>query len=933
MRPGSVLGLHPRLFACAPLGLEKAPSTVLQVAYKIVFCIVGCFCLLSLFSCSSSPAKPNVPPAVTTPASDAEVDDGLQRAAVTALGEREGAIIVMDAQSGRLRAIVNPRLAFEQTFPPGSAIKPFTSLAAMRAGLIDRESRRQCAGRYAGDGFEIVCSHPKSNTPFSPMQALAYSCNDFFAHTGERLSEGAFNATLSAFGFGERTGVNAGSENAGRLPRGEWSAREALGESENLLVTPIQLLTAYTALVNGGYLYQPEQSQAAGFTTHEKARISIASAHRAMLIEGMRGAIKYGTAAKAELSSLPLYLFGKTGTSTASNRFRTNGWFVGFAAEQTEAREPAPERVRLAVLVFLKRAHGAQCAELTRPVFEAFAKATPPQAKLQSQTPNSANPPSAIRHPQSTIFKVHLVRENITKTVALEDYVRGVVAAEASVEDETEARKAQVVASRTFALKNRGRHANEGYDFCSTTHCQRFIEIADCGLGMADCGKESAAVQRANKAVSETRGELLWDERGQVIDAYFHAACGGMTANLESLWGAPAPAYLRGVRDDYCATMPHHRWVQAIPAAQLAKALRRDPGSDVGARIADIIVTKRDGSGRAEVMTLEGERRRVLRGWDFKMIVGRALGWNLIKSSRFEVTRAGTNFIFRGSGFGHGLGLCQEGAHVMARRGMSYRQILAHYYPGTVVKSDGETGRRGDGEPKGAEVLFDGRASLLHLVAASLMQNQVLSSENFRVTFPGNTDRREVEEALRTLETVRAEIERQLKDAALSLSGQQKTELLIYPTTGDFTGATGMPVWVAAVTRGRTMHLQPLRTLQKRGVLKPTLRHEYVHIVIESLSAGRAPRWLAEGLAIHLAGEGARYAQVQSKKKLSSDELEKKLASPASAQEMRELYAAAWREVRVMMRAEGLSKIWQRVASAQPRGHHTARVQSKKNAG
>src|SRR5205823_9414291 len=80
-----------------------------------------------------------------------------------------------------------------------------------------------------------------------------------------------------------------------------------------------------------------------------------------------------------------------------------------------------------------------------------------------------------------------------------------------------------------------------------------------------------------------------------------------------------------------------------------------------------------------------GERRRLLRGWDFKIIVGRTLGWNLLKSSRFDVARAGSSFVFRGTGFGHGLGLCQAGAHRMASRGVSYREILKQYFPGTNV--------------------------------------------------------------------------------------------------------------------------------------------------------------------------------------------------------------------------------------------------------
>ncbi|HMV49612.1 MAG TPA: penicillin-binding transpeptidase domain-containing protein, partial [Blastocatellia bacterium] len=145
----------------------------------------------------------------------------MQRAATAALGEREGAVLVIDPQTGRLRAIVNPRVAFGQTYPPGSAIKPFTALAALRAGLLDLETRRQCQGKYARGDFEIVCSHPRSNAPFNLTQALAYSCNDYFAHVGERLSEGTFNATLGGFGFGARTGVQA-NEAAGALSRGEW---------------------------------------------------------------------------------------------------------------------------------------------------------------------------------------------------------------------------------------------------------------------------------------------------------------------------------------------------------------------------------------------------------------------------------------------------------------------------------------------------------------------------------------------------------------------------------------------------------------------------------------------------------------------------------------------------------------------------------------
>lgn len=278
--------------------------------------------------------------------------------------------------------------------------------------------------------------------------------------------------------------------------------------------------------------------------------------------------------------------------------------------------------------------------------------------------------------------RVHLVGENVTKTVSLEEYILGVVAAEGSIEDEPEALKALAVVSRTYAVRNLGRHEREGYDFCNKTDCQRYI-FTD----------EASAREMVRRAVAETSGEVLRGDDGAVAEAYFHAACGGMTANIETLWGTEAPSYLRGVRDDYCATMPHRSWTDTIPSAKLLAALRTDPRSDTGARLDNVRITKRDQTGRAEFITLEGERRVTLRGWDFKMIVGRALGWNVLKSSRFEVRREGDNFVFRGSGFGHGLGLCQEGAHVMAQQGASYKQILNHYLPGARIGRSAERER------------------------------------------------------------------------------------------------------------------------------------------------------------------------------------------------------------------------------------------------
>src|SRR5262245_29667327 len=101
--------------------------------------IIICLPLLLLCSCTTQKASldPGPSPA-EKPLTEKALDEDLKRAATEALGDREGAVIVIDPKTGRLRAVVNPRLAFEQSFPPGSAIKPFTALSALRAGLLDR---------------------------------------------------------------------------------------------------------------------------------------------------------------------------------------------------------------------------------------------------------------------------------------------------------------------------------------------------------------------------------------------------------------------------------------------------------------------------------------------------------------------------------------------------------------------------------------------------------------------------------------------------------------------------------------------------------------------------------------------------------------------------------------------------------------------------
>ncbi|MFL5581700.1 MAG: SpoIID/LytB domain-containing protein, partial [Gemmatimonadaceae bacterium] len=766
--------------------------------------------------------------AAPAPLGEAEADEVLLRAARAALGGREGAVVVLDARTGRVRALAGGRAVFEEATPPGSAVKPFTMLAALRSGSLDVDERHRCRVNYSRHDFHIACSHPRYRTSFGPAQALANSCNYYFAKTAESLDPDAYRRTLSEFGFGARTGGGDEREAPGLLPRDTPGVAEMLGESEQLRVTPAQLASGYAALFNGGVLLAPRPGRAEGFTPTVRARLEVAPEHRALLLAGMRGAVAYGTASGAGLSTLPVYVFGKTGTSTPQDGWRSQGWFVGFAAGEGDAgasgedsstravADVPAESVRLTVLVFLKRSRGSEAASAARTVFEAYARTL--GLTRNSQLAGSSDDDDARGAPLSNsnaegggrAVRVRLTREDATASLALEDYVFGVLAAEGSVESEPEALKALAVAARTYAVGNLRRHARDHFDLCDTTHCQRFVPVRDESV-------RPDFYEMAHRAVRETAGEVLRDPSGKVAESYFSAACGGATADVSKLWGvARAPVYLRGGRDEACAGVAE-RWTDVVTAAQLARALRADERSDVGERVEGVRVVRRDRTGRAEMVEVVGARRRTLRGWDFKIIVGRTLGWSVLKSSRFEVTRAGSSFVFRGTGFGHGLGLCQAGAHVSAGRGASYRQILGRYFPGASV---GEL----RGEDFGSRVVENAAVenlpahdpppvavseppavaggSALRLTGLYRGRNPPataggadrgqLRSEHFRLSYPARVGRGEAGGLLRTLEAAYADMARRLESAGVGAS-VPAVEVRVYETTGEFVGATGRP--------------------------------------------------------------------------------------------------------------------------------------------
>lgn len=290
----------------------------------------------------------------------------------------------------------------------------------------------------------------------------------------------------------------------------------------------------------------------------------------------------------------------------------------------------------------------------------------------------------------------------VVNEVSLEDYLASVNSSEMSAHSPLEFLKAQTVAARSAVLATRGcHHYGEPFDLCNGDHCQ-------CYYGNSRIDSQSI------EAASATGGQTLL-HRGIIADARYAKICGGRRERFDKVWEHFNPEYLPAVFDgdsvsappadweeyileepdcwcnpkihpypyDYDYAKPWFRWEISLPAAELSELIAQRTGTDVG-ELRGLKPLERGASGRVTRLLVIGEGELEISG---ELNIRRALSDTHLPSSCFiaDIDRKSGQIIFRGAGWGHGVGMCQMGALNMSLAGGKCEDILRFYYPGTEI--------------------------------------------------------------------------------------------------------------------------------------------------------------------------------------------------------------------------------------------------------
>jgi stage II sporulation protein D len=372
-------------------------------------------------------------------------------------------------------------------------------------------------------------------------------------------------------------------------------------------------------------------------------------------------------------------------------------------------------------------------------------------------------------------------------TLPSERYVAAVLTAEAAPSEPPASLRALAIAVRSYALTRKA-------DLTDSTSTQTLR-----------LGPISPAIAAA---VRDTAGETLWFHTQQV-PAFFTQSSGGTTESSSAAWSGPPQPWLPTQPDPASDRAPS-QWHTEISLTDLRTALARE-GFPLKSPIRSITVARRTPSGRAARILLTTESAPLgIPANTFRFAIGRALGWNRLRSDLYTVHLAGQTALFEGRGYGHGVGLSQSGARTLALEGRDTNLILHTYFPGAEVRiTPTDTGWQTH-EATGWTLITTA-------LSPSLLKTGDLAWQK-----------------------------------ALTLihpATPVHPEVRLYPTVPLFRSVTGEPGWTLAATRGDRIALQPA-ALKNPGNL---LLHEFLHVLVEHESTANLPLWFREGLVEALA--------------------------------------------------------------------------------
>jgi len=264
------------------------------------------------------------------------------------------------------------------------------------------------------------------------------------------------------------------------------------------------------------------------------------------------------------------------------------------------------------------------------------------------------------------IFKTPDMKLVVVNYLDVEGYLYGVLYHEVSHYWPYEVLKAQAIVARTYALYQKRLMRDKPYDLTADIYSQVY-------------GGRTNEKYRTNKAVGLTKGKVL-TYNGEIFPTYYHATCGGFTEDASNLWKIDLPP-LKGAECKFCKRSKHLNWARKIKLTDLEAMLAAAGYKAEG--ISDIKIKSRNRANRINNLIITGASGELkIPGKDFR----NALGPNLLKSNNYDVNIVKDVAVFKGIGWGHGVGMCQWGAYFMAKKGYKAPAILRYYYPGAEIK-------------------------------------------------------------------------------------------------------------------------------------------------------------------------------------------------------------------------------------------------------